>query len=45
MWTFLTAKMPSNSAGGKKQKELTQEQKQDNKEAFDWFDADGFLHS
>ena len=33
------------NAGGKKQKELTEEQKQEIKEAFDLFDTDGWTGS
>merc|ERR1712157_576167 len=33
--------LPAASSGGKKQKELTEEQKQEIKEAFDLFDTDG----
>ena len=35
------ARLVQNNAGGKKQKELTEEQKQEIKEAFDLFDTDG----
>merc|ERR1712166_1046045 len=39
--SFLTMALRRFNAGGKKQKELTEEQKQEIKEAFDLFDTDG----